>query len=897
MEIMNQTQGTQKHFFISFNAADRLWAEWIAYQLMQAGYEVIYQHWDFPPGSNFVIEMDKAMKQAEQTIAIISSNYVNALYTQTEWAAAFREDPKGEKRKLLPVRVQKCELGGILGQIVRIDLVGLSEEQARKTLLEGIGREPFAPSAPPVYPLAGIENITYEPPRFPKTRPRIWNVPKRNLYFTGRQIYLEDLHRAFLAEWSAELRREHSVSGLGGIGKTEIVIEYAYRYRSHYEAVLWVRADSKQSIEHDFIAIAKDYLEFSQGEIGNAIIDVKRWLASHTDWLLIFDNVGDLALIGGYVPTEHKGHVLLTTQIQQEDLRIGSMDEQEGAEFLLRRVKNRTAEEYTLDCASPEEQQAARKISQTLDGHPLALDQAGVYIGKYHLPLLGYLQRYERNRTKLLNDRGDRLSRHEESVVITLDLSFEKLEERSADAALLLQFLTFLYPDAISRKIIDGALDMGPELQPLANDLTEMDRALGNLADFSLISWSNDETLSIHHLVRNILRDKIVADTQRIWAERAVKVVNRAFPDIIELDTWHSCQICLSHAQECAQLVEQWKMVFPEAARLLDQIGTFLSSHLLENSQYTKAESFFCKGLEMRRQLFGDEHPDVAKSIYHLASLSLARGDTHQASKLFRQAEEIWCRSLAKIRNDPGPSTLLTAHILNDLAQLYKAQEDFDKAQRYYNDALAIYQTFADCIHLIALIYKDLAQIYEEQGQEEQAEQSYSKALWIYDNEPEHPKLVAILAPFAAMYFIQAKYSQAERLYKRQLKICEHILGLAHPKVVKTLYTLAALYEAQNKYAQSEPLYQQALTALEGRLGTNHPEVANGLIKLASLYRIQGKYAQAEPLYKRAFAIQGQTPEYVYDDVRTHLNNYVDTLRMLNREAEASQIEMRALSF
>src|SRR5258708_26745147 len=114
---------------------------------------------------------------------------------------------------------------------------------------------------------------------------------------------------------------------------------------------------------------------------GEGVLLSDKLLASHTDWLLVFDNTEDLALVEEYIPTEHKGHVLLTTLIQ-EDIVIDRMDEQEGAEFLLRRAKDRTAEQYTLDRASPEEQQTARDISRTLDGHPLALDKAGVYILK-----------------------------------------------------------------------------------------------------------------------------------------------------------------------------------------------------------------------------------------------------------------------------------------------------------------------------------------------------------------------------------------------------------------------------------------------------------------------------------------------------------------------------------
>src|SRR5918999_4091360 len=109
-----------KDFFVSYSKADRAWAEWIAWQLEEAGYSTEIQAWDFRPGSNFVLEMHRASQEAERTVAVLSLDYLQALYTQPESAAAFAQDPKGEKQVLLPVRVEECELRGLLGQVIYI---------------------------------------------------------------------------------------------------------------------------------------------------------------------------------------------------------------------------------------------------------------------------------------------------------------------------------------------------------------------------------------------------------------------------------------------------------------------------------------------------------------------------------------------------------------------------------------------------------------------------------------------------------------------------------------------------------------------------------------------------------------------------------------------------------
>ncbi len=145
-------QLSRKDFFISYNKADRYWGEWIAWQLEEAGFSVVIQAWDFRPGSNFVLEMQKAATEAERTIAVLSNNYLDALYTQPEWAAAFVQDPTSKRGALLPVRIHPCELKGLLASLVYIDLVEQGEAVAHQRLLEGINHDRAKPKMAPAFP-------------------------------------------------------------------------------------------------------------------------------------------------------------------------------------------------------------------------------------------------------------------------------------------------------------------------------------------------------------------------------------------------------------------------------------------------------------------------------------------------------------------------------------------------------------------------------------------------------------------------------------------------------------------------------------------------------------------------------------------------------------------------
>ena len=159
-----------KDFFVSYNGVDRRWAEWIAWELEEAGYTVVFQAWDFQPGSNFVLEMDRAAKEADRVVAVLSNDYLASRYAASEWAVAFQHDPTGEGRKLVPVRVRECDVNGLLGAVVYIDLVGLEEEDARIALIKGLGRERAKPTMPPRFPIAAHRSLT-ERPLFPKLFP------------------------------------------------------------------------------------------------------------------------------------------------------------------------------------------------------------------------------------------------------------------------------------------------------------------------------------------------------------------------------------------------------------------------------------------------------------------------------------------------------------------------------------------------------------------------------------------------------------------------------------------------------------------------------------------------------------------------------------------------------
>jgi len=234
--------GVKKDFFISYAGADQAWAEWVAWVLEDAKYTVLIQAWDFHFGDNFVANMQNALEGSERTIAILSEAYFASKFCQDEWTVALAKSTPDTPR-LLPIRIADVERKGLFAPIASLDLFGILEPAARDRLLAAVKqtRAKRATASPfPDVAAAPAAPIPPKPP-FPGALPAIWNLAHRNPNFTGRVAQLEALRAHLTGGSTAAVTQAASISGLGGIGKSQLAIEYAYRYRADYDLAWWLR--------------------------------------------------------------------------------------------------------------------------------------------------------------------------------------------------------------------------------------------------------------------------------------------------------------------------------------------------------------------------------------------------------------------------------------------------------------------------------------------------------------------------------------------------------------------------------------------------------------------------------------------------------------------------------
>jgi tetratricopeptide (TPR) repeat protein len=635
----------------------------------------------------------------------------------------------------------------------------------------------------------------------------LWNVPySKNPFFTGREKALADVEKELHASGLAAL------TGMGGVGKTQIAAHFAHEHRDEYSAVLWASAASQETLVSGFAAIASllNLPEKDEKDQALAVAAVKRWLEANGGWLLILDNASDLATVREFIPQSAKGHVLLTTQAQATgDIRaieVRDMLPEDGALLLLRRAKI-IKPDAPLSAVAAVARDTAMRISKELGGLPLALDQAGAYIEETRCGLPSYLELYRQHRTELLSKRGGFGPPHPESVATTFALSFERVASASPAAADLLRLCAFLYPDAIPEEIsTEGAAELGPNLGPIAADPLKLDAAFAEILKYSLLRRDADaKTLGIHRLVQEVIQDGLTKEEKGQWAERAVRTVDGAFPSP-EFANWAQCGRLVPQALVCAALVQTNVFEFKEAARLLGQVSYYLD----DRARFSDAEPLLQRALTIRERVQGPQHPDAATSLNDLALLYINQGKYAQAELLSQRALAIWERAL-------GPDHPDLATGLNNVAALYKHQGKYAQAEPLCQRALAIDE----------------------------------KALG-----PNHPDVARDLNNLAALYDDQGKYAKAELLYQRVLAIFEKGLGLDHPDVATTLNNLALPYHEQGKYAPAEPLYQRALPINEKALDPEHPNLATALENYAGLLRETKRGPAARELEALAKAIR-----------------------------------------
>lgn len=732
-----------------------------------------------------------------------------------------------------------------------------------------------------------------------------WLVPlPRNPFFTGREEILEELHAQLRSEQAVALTQSSALHGLGGVGKTQIALEYAYRHALEYSAVFWIAAEADEQVVASLLHIAEalQLLEREDNDQQRVVAAVRRWLSTHGQWLLIWDNIEDLTILQRFLPGTRSGTMLLTTRCQvlgslARGLDLLPMEQEEGLLFLLRRAKvlspDATREQVCQFTEQlPEQYAAASELVTILGGLPLALDQAGAYLEETSCGLPAYLDLFYTRRDALLKLRGEGIQDHPASVSTTFTLAIAAAARRHPAVRDLLQVCALLQPDAIPEEIFcQGGKHLGPVLEVICRDPLEWDRVIASACSYSLLSRQPEEqALSLHRLVQAVLLDGMTEAEQEQWNKRVIAALDAIFPEVLiatDSALWRQCERVLPHV-----LLRLQNTGTSEESLSLASLASKMAQYLGERGQYATATSLLQRALRIREHVLGQEHLEVATLLSHLASLSYQQGR-------YAQAERLYQRVLRTREQALGPDHLEVASVLAGMARLYVQQGRYTEAEHVHHRALRIQEQALGPHDLqVAETLKNLAITYRRQGNYAQAESLLRRSVQIQEQRlaPDHPHLASPIYNLANLYLEQGNYDQAEPLFLRAWHLWEQGFGPENPHLAYALNALGILYTEQGNYNQAEPLFLRALHLWEQELGADHPHLASTLQELAKLFIKQEKYDQAEPLFQRALRIREQHLGPEHSDTALTLYELALFHQIQDQRSEALSLASRALA-
>ena len=695
--------------------------------------------------------------------------------------------------------------------------------------------------------------------------------------FVERETELQNLHEMLQKNNQVVIA---AIAGMGGLGKTELALQYAMAHREIYKGgICWLLAKA-QDVGIQIVQFARMQLDLNPPEDFDLLAQVqycfRLWREGNV--LLVLDDVGEYQQVKPYLPAPSSRFKVLITTRQHfgASIKVLSLDvlQPKAALELLKSFFKETPERIEQELA------VAYQLCEWLGYLPLGLELVGRYLArKQDLSLTEMLRRLEKKRLEqlaLVKPEADMTAQR--GVLAAFELSWQELEDSDKQLGCLLSLFAAA---PISWKLVEQCLPE-EELEEIRDD---------TLLKLHLLQRKGEGIYQLHPLLREFFQYKLTdleqAEELKRSLCRVMVAVAKEIPYSSTLEQITAVSLAIPHIAEVANHLIQY--VSDD-----DLLWPFYGNATFYNAQglYNQALPWFKQCLEVAKKHLGDEHPSVASSLNNLAYLYYSQGRYSEAEPLYIQALALW----HKLLGDEHPSV---ASSLNNLAYLYYSQGRYSEAEPLYIQALALWrQLFGDYHPDVAQIFNNLALLYYSQGKYSEAEPLCIQALALRRKllGNEHPSVATSLNNLALLYCSQGRYSEAEPLYIQALALRHKLLGNEHPDVAQSFNNLALLYCSQGRYSEAEPLYIKALALWRKLLGDEHPSVATSLNNLASLYRSQGRYSEAEPLYIQALALSRKLLGDEHPDFAQSLNNLALLYYSQEKYNEAEPLYIQALA-
>ncbi|KAL3422240.1 kinesin light chain [Phlyctema vagabunda] len=652
----------------------------------------------------------------------------------------------------------------------------------------------------------------------------IFNIRyERDRAFVGREDIITHINEVF------SLRSRAAISGMGGVGKSQIAIEYAYRTqgkqpRQHF---FWVYSATAGRFEESYKEIAQKLnipgCEDPQNDVKSL---VRHWLddKNHGDWLMVLDNADDRSIffpeynvsnqnrddvteeklkdfLFEYLPSSATNHgkILITTR----DNSLGSDLTNHETPVAVQPFNSQDAETLLRSKINIDQRDlpSAKLLLEKLGYLPLAIAQAAAYVKAKRMSLREYLYDLNKNKDNMArfltrnfpDTRRD--LRMPSAVCLTWQISYEHIRRKEPRAADYLCLMAYLDNQAVPTLLLAKDKSFNEEERS----------AIGTLMSFSLITAEIDEkAYSMHPLVQ-LSTQTWVHEEERRWQAQALSTLSIKSPPNGDFETWGT-----------------WRSLLPHAMAVLHQ---------------GKLED--CKKLHqditaIRKRVLGEDNLETLRSIHNLAAVLMIQGSFRDAEKLFREAEE----SRGRLLGVDHPDTLLGKYWV---ANAISDQGKWSEAMILHSEVLQSRSRVLGTEHQDTL--RSMKEVAKKLGIQRKFEESKKILIEVVEKQKanfgnEHYDTLASKNELALVFMDLGNLREAEKLLLEVIHIRKRQWGNNHHESLTTRHNLALLYDQQGRLTKAEELYRQVLDATTRVHGPEHPNTLNTIHNLAwNLYK------------------------------------------------------------
>lgn len=706
--------------------------------------------------------------------------------------------------------------------------------------------------------------------------------------FYGRADKIQEINELFKTENIVV------VKGMAGVGKTQLAIQYANIYKTMYDLVFFIGADTKENILNDYLNLAK-HLEIYKEEmdITTIIRNTITYLSNKNNWIIIFDNAINYQIINEFIPNYFDGKIIITTKnstwIKYKPIELEVFDEDEAPKFLMKITEQ-------------DDEENSKILTNLLGRLPLAIVQAAAYMNITCMSLENYIELYKQYKLDLF-DESYIPEEYNQEMKIVWKISLDKIKTNCMLSIKIISFLSFFASNSIPVESLNENLDIMSKLLEDNINIISYNKAIKILREYSLINI-NKKYVSVHCLVQISVQNELVEinETQK-YIKAGAKFLNILLPDCIEETyKWENSLDLIPHAYSIVQNIEEHKIEEQEIIDLLYKVALILRVYI----QLDEAANKIDQCMEMAKNYYSYEDMKIFKIMNLYAGIMRDKGEIDIAEVKYeeciknieKQSDPEFKINLAVVKNNLGlikslkgryyeaiklfEDSIEISNIDNDFSRASKGTtlgnlsieycniDENEKALKTINEAIEnTKEELGDNNINYSRCINNLAHIFSHQKMYAEAKKKYEEAIRI-DEEfygEEHPEVAKKKSSLATCLIKLNDLDNAEELINNSIRINNLVYGEKSIQNNNNLNSLGIIFIERNKIDKAIEKYEEAINITKDSLGEVHPSVSRYVYNLAVAIEKKGDLDKAIEKYEESLSIDkeiyGKKHQYV----------------------------------